>query len=71
MKNLLAIVAFTLLTMLCWGIYGPVLQQGQIAMHNGLRPFICVGLAYFIIAVIAPIGADRRTTNGRGFKYGL
>ncbi len=55
MKNLLAIVAFTVLTMLCWGLYGPVLQQGQIAMHNGLRPFICVGLAYFIIAVVAPI----------------
>jgi hypothetical protein len=55
MKGLLAIVAFTILTMLCWGIYGPVLNNGIRDMHNGLRPFICVGLAYFVIAVVVPI----------------
>lgn len=51
MRVLLAIAA----TVLCWGIYGPVLHLGQNAMeHSRLRPFICVGLAYFLIAVLAP-----------------
>ncbi|MBX3432885.1 MAG: hypothetical protein KF847_06170 [Pirellulales bacterium] len=39
----------------CWGAYGPVLHRGQAAMHHSrLRPLICVGLAYFLIAVILP-----------------
>jgi len=40
---------------LCWGAYGPVLHKGQAAMHQSrLRPLICVGLAYFAIAVLVP-----------------
>ncbi|HYO24859.1 MAG TPA: hypothetical protein VEQ85_07910, partial [Lacipirellulaceae bacterium] len=40
---------------LCWGSYGPVLHKGQAAMMNSrLRPMLCVGLAYFIIAVCVP-----------------
>ena len=38
-----------------WGGYGPVLHKGQAAMHHSrLRPLLCVGLAYFAIAVIVP-----------------
>jgi hypothetical protein len=38
-----------------WGSYGPVLHIGQAGMHHSrLRPLICVGLAYFLIAVILP-----------------
>ncbi len=38
-----------------WGAYGPVLHKGQAAMqHSRLRPLICVGIAYFVIAVIVP-----------------
>jgi len=38
-----------------WGAYGPVLHKGQAAMHHSrLRPLICVGFAYFVIAVIVP-----------------
>jgi hypothetical protein len=55
MKGLLYVVLSIVLTMICWGVYGPVLQQGQSIMQSGLRPFICVGLAYFGIAVVAPI----------------
>src|SRR5436190_22372813 len=55
MKNLVALLAFIALAMLSWGVYGPVLQRGQAGMAgSALRPFICVGMAYFIIAVIAP-----------------
>ncbi len=39
----------------CWGSYGPVLHKGQAAMMNSrLRPLLCVGLAYFLIAVCVP-----------------
>jgi hypothetical protein len=39
----------------CWGAYGPVLHKGQAAMdHSRLRPLICVGLAYFAVAVVVP-----------------
>jgi hypothetical protein len=42
-------------TALCWGIYGPVLHKGQSAMGGSkLRPLMCVGLAYFLIAVVIP-----------------
>jgi hypothetical protein len=38
-----------------WGAYGPVLHKGQAAMHHSrMRPLVCVGLAYFVIAVIVP-----------------
>ena len=41
---------------LCWGSYGPMLHQGQMRMGGSrLRPFACVGIAYFIIAVAAPL----------------
>lgn len=40
---------------LCWGSYGPTLHKGQAAMQNSrLRPLLCVGLAYFLIAVCVP-----------------
>lgn len=41
---------------LCWGAYGPVLHKGQASMNGSrLRPFVCVGLAYFAIAVVVPL----------------
>jgi hypothetical protein len=44
-----------LLAVVSWGAYGPVLHKGQAAMHHSrLRPLICVGLAYFAIAVVVP-----------------
>jgi len=63
MKGLLAVIIFTLLTAFCWGIYGPVLHHGQHDMGGMLdgkhvnsmwRPFMCVGIAYFLIAVLVP-----------------
>ncbi|REK27916.1 MAG: hypothetical protein DWQ42_06425 [Planctomycetota bacterium] len=61
--KLLYVVAAIVVTMLCWGIYGPVLHYGQdlfageskIAMDDGLRAFMCVGLAYFLIAIVVPV----------------
>ena len=57
MRGMLSVLAFTALTMFCWGVYGPVLHQGRQGMADttGLRPFICVGIAYFIVAIIVPL----------------
>lgn len=53
--NVGLIAAFIAMTALCWGAYGPVLHKGQARMGGSrLRPFLCVGLAYFAIAVVVP-----------------
>jgi len=59
MRNF-SFLAFVVMTFCCWGIYGPVLHVGQEQMAGGigkasLRPFICVGIAYFLIAVVYPL----------------
>jgi len=63
MKSWLAVIGFTFLTALCWGVYGPVLQKGQFGLGEPIGPmvalrwraFICVGLAYFLIAIVVPV----------------
>jgi gas vesicle protein len=45
-----------LLTAVCWGIYGPILHWGQGEMGGGrMRTFICVGIAYFLVAIVVPV----------------
>jgi hypothetical protein len=50
---------FALLTVACWGVYGIFLHKGAIGMgdpENGrYKAFLCVGIAYVVIAVFAPI----------------
>jgi hypothetical protein len=47
--------AWIILTIICWGVYGPLLHKGQEAMqHSRLRPLICVGVAYLVVAVVIP-----------------
>jgi hypothetical protein len=44
------------LAVVCWGSYGPFLHIGQSKMGGSrLRPFCCVGIAYFVIAVMLPV----------------
>lgn len=53
--NLLYQLLSVATVVLCWGAYGPVLHHGQAAMQQSrLRPLLCVGLAYFAIAVVVP-----------------
>lgn len=51
---------FALMTVFSWGLYGILLHSGQTAMAdrtNGLyKAFLFVGLAYFLTAVLAPLG---------------
>ena len=54
MSHFFGMLAAIALTATCWGVYGPVLHNGREAMHSALRPLMCVGAAYFLIAVIVP-----------------
>ncbi|MEM9353370.1 MAG: hypothetical protein AAGA92_10185 [Planctomycetota bacterium] len=61
MRSILLVLASIALTGLSWGVYGPVLHWGQgdmstIGEYARLRPFVCVGFAYFIIGVLVPSG---------------
>jgi MFS family permease len=60
MRSLVAVLIAVVLAFLTWGLYGPLLHEGQFGMRNevgpsSLRPFICVGVAYFLIAVVVPV----------------
>ncbi len=55
-RSIPMIVCCIALAALCWGSYGPVLHKGQMKMSGSrLRPFLCVGIAYFVLAVILPM----------------
>ena len=51
-------ISFALLTVASWGVYGVLLHTGQVAMGdpaNGrYKAFFWVGMAYFLVAVLAP-----------------
>ena len=76
MLQFLSLVAAIALTAVCWGTYGPVLHFGREAMHSSLRPFMCVGLAYFMIAVLTPLallarGGERGQWTTKGVIWSL
>lgn len=52
-------LAYALLTVFFWGLYGVFLHTGQSGMadpQNGrFKAFLLVGIAYFITAVLAPL----------------
>ena len=49
---------FSLITVFSWGLYGIFLHSGQMAMGDPVfgryKAFLVVGIAYFIVAVLAP-----------------
>jgi len=52
-------LAFSCLTVACWGLYGAFLHTGQTAMNDPVngryKAFLWVGIAYFLTAVLAPL----------------
>lgn len=76
MLQFLSLVGAIALTAACWGTYGPVLHFGREAMHSSLRPFMCVGLAYFLIAVLTPLTllasrGERGAWSAKGVLWSL
>jgi uncharacterized membrane protein len=50
-------IIFALGAALAWGLYGPVLHQGQVALGSPMRALLCVGVAYFLIGVLVPVAS--------------
>jgi hypothetical protein len=54
----MAWLAFVLLTVATWGVYGIFLHQGQIGMADPVngryKAFLFVGIAYLVTAVVGP-----------------
>src|SRR5947208_3737786 len=58
-------LAFALLTVVSWGVYGVLLHKGQTLMRpetGSVEPsllrykaFLFVGIAYFLVAILAPL----------------
>ena len=52
-------LGFALMTMVSWGTYGVFLHTGQMAMGDPVngryKAFLFVGIAYFFVAVLAPL----------------
>jgi drug/metabolite transporter (DMT)-like permease len=52
-------LAFALMTVACWGLYGAFLHTGQTAMADPVsgryKAFLFVGVAYFLTAILAPL----------------
>ena len=50
-------IVFVLGAVLSWGAYGMLLHRGQVMLGNPLKALLCVGVAYFLIGVLVPVGA--------------
>jgi len=49
-------LVFVIGAALSWGTYGPLMHNGQVALGSPIRAFLCVGVAYFLLAVLVPGG---------------
>ncbi|HZU34405.1 MAG TPA: hypothetical protein VFA18_00775 [Gemmataceae bacterium] len=46
---------FVLLAGLSWGVYVPSIAFGGRTLKNSYASFLCVGIAYFLIAIVVPM----------------
>ncbi|MBI5395106.1 MAG: hypothetical protein HZA91_07400 [Verrucomicrobia bacterium] len=61
---------------LSWGLYGPALHVGQQAVGSRLKALLCVGGAYFALAVLVPVvmmlaKGESFTMTPKGAGYSL
>lgn len=69
-------LVFVIGAALSWGAYVPTLHHGQNLLNRGaLRAFLCVGVAYFLTAVVVPmvllmgLRMEPMEFNGPGVTY--
>src|SRR6186713_2559940 len=55
-KKRMGWVLFVAGAVLSWGAYGALLYLGQTQLGNPLKALLCVGVAYFLIGVLLPVG---------------
>lgn len=77
MRSLFSAVGFVALALVCWGLFGPLLQAGVGGMqYSSLRPLICVGATFSLIAIAAPIvwlqtGKDKGSVSASGVLWAI
>jgi hypothetical protein len=72
MLQFVSMLAAIALTAFCWGVYGPVLHIGSGQLGSALRAFMCVGLAYFGIAIVVPLAILKQSgEKGSWTKTGI
>ncbi len=60
---------YALMTVVAWGFYGPFLNFGaQGFAHDRYKAFLFVGVAYLLVAVLAPLAII--AISGKGFDFG-
>lgn len=48
-------IFFVALAGLCWGMYVPLIARGGKELGSSYASFLCVGVAYFLIAIMFPV----------------
>ncbi len=60
-------ITLALSAAMSWGLYGASLHRGQTELGNPMRAMLCVGVAYFLIAVLVPAAALTQQGEWRNF----
>jgi hypothetical protein len=64
-------IYFALMTVSMWGLYGIFLHTGQSSMQDAVngryKAYLFVGIAYFLVAVLAPLAV--LIVNGASWSY--
>src|SRR6185503_19957611 len=61
-------IIFALGAALSWGLYGPALHRGQVALGSPMHALLCVGVAYLLIGVLVPIASLTYQGELHGFS---
>ena len=61
-------IALAFSAALSWGMYGASLHRGQVALGNPMKAMLCVGIAYFLMAVLVPVAALSSQGELRNFN---
>ncbi|QDV70669.1 hypothetical protein Poly24_43950 [Rosistilla carotiformis] len=60
-------VLFALCTAMCWGMYGPTIGNAQSKSWSPFKPYVFIGIAYVVLAIIGGLIAMR--LKGDTFSY--
>jgi len=60
-------ILFVAGAILSWGAYGVLLYLGGQQLGNPMKALLCVGVAYFLIAVLLPVGVLGSSGNLSNF----